>query len=183
MRYRKIFPHIFFVILVGVFVVLNNSGEDKINSPQINNIGVSAEKETAKVARVFDGDTIEVSLNNKKETVRLIGIDAPETVDPRKTIQCFGKEASEKAKEMLDGKIITLESDPTQADRDKYGRFLRYVFLGGMNFNRLMISEGFAREYAYQNNPYKYIKEFKNAQKTAREEKRGLWKDNICEVP
>jgi len=179
-RYKKIFPHIFFVVLVSVFVFLNNSNlkQNKvIQSPQAKNQTSSA-KETVQVLRVIDGDTIEVSLKNKKETIRLIGIDAPETVDPRKPVQCFGKEASDKASVLLTGKTIILEPDSTQGERDKYGRLLRYVFLDGLNFNKLMISKGFAHEYTYQNNPYKYMEEFKNAEKKAREGKIGLWSEN-----
>jgi len=140
-------------------------------------------QEVARVLRVIDGDTIEVALNNKKEIVRLIGIDAPEVVDPRKTVECFGRKAGEKAKEMLIGKTVTLESDSTQGDRDKYGRLLRYVFLDDLNFNKFTISEGYAHEYTYQSNPYKYMKEFKKAGEEAWEEKKGLWDKNACEIP
>lgn len=140
---------------------------------------VANNQETAKVLRVIDGDTIEVSLNKKKESVRLIGIDAPETNDPRKTVECFGREASNKAKEVLTGKTITLESDSTQENSDKYGRLLRYVFLNDLNFNKFMISEGYAHEYTYQSNPYKYQLEFMTAEKSARENKKGLWSDMV----
>lgn len=176
MKYGKILPHIIFVILVGGFVLLNNSSlkQSKILHPSTNN----QVEEIAKVLRVVDGDTIEVSLNSKKETVRLIGIDAPETIDPRKSIECFSKEASEKAKEILDEETIALESDPTQGERDRYGRLLRYVFIDDLNFNRLMISEGLAHEYIYQSSPYKYMEEFKNAEKEARENRVGLWAKN-----
>lgn len=134
------------------------------------------------VTQVIDGDTIQVVIDNKKETIRLIGIDSPETVDPRKPVQCFGKEASAKAKSILSGKSVRLESDPTQGERDKYQRLLRYVFLeDGTNFNKLMISEGYAHEYTY-NIPYKYQSEFKQAQKEAEENKRGLWADNACPI-
>ena len=185
MKYRKVWPHIIFAILVGVFVLLNNSSlkQDKIAQPSPTDNKVSTTKETAKVLRVIDGDTIEVSLNNKKETIRLIGIDAPETVDPRETVQCFGKEASDKAKEVLTDKAITLEWDSTQGDRDKYQRLLRYVFVGGENFNKLMIREGYAREYTYQNNPYRYIGEFKTEERKAREDNLGLWNENSCKIP
>jgi len=177
MRHRKVWPHVFFVILVGVFVLLNNSSlkQNKIAQPSSTDNKVSATKETAKVLRVIDGDTVEAGLNNRKETIRLIGIDAPETVDPREKVECFGKEASEKAREVLDGKNVVLESDPTQGERDKYGRLLRYVFVGGENFNKLMIREGYAREYTYQSNPYKYQLEFIQAAKEARDNSRGLW--------
>ena len=135
-----------------------------------------------KVTQVIDGDTIQVVIDNKKETLRLIGIDTPETVDPRKPVQCFGKEASVKAKSLLSSKSVRLESDSTQGERDKYQRLLRYVFLeDGTNFNKLMISEGYAHEYTY-NVPYKYQSEFKQAQKEAEENKKGLWADNACPV-
>lgn len=185
MKRNKILPHVFFAILVGVFVLLNNSGENKINKSPVKKLGISENKikETANVVRVVDGDTIEVSLSGQKETVRLIGIDAPENVDPRTTIECFGKEASDKAKEVLSNKTVSLEADLTQGNRDKYRRLLRYVFIDGENFNRIIISEGFAHEYTYQSNPYKYMDEFKDAERIAREEKRGLWKENICKIP
>lgn len=132
------------------------------------------------VAAVIDGDTIQVLIDGKKETLRLIGIDTPETVDPRKPVQCFGKEASAKAKSLLSGKSVKLEADPIQGERDKYQRLLRYVFLeDGTNFNRLMISEGYAHEYTYST-PYKYQAEFKQAQKEAEAAKKGLWADNAC---
>ena len=78
----------------------------------------------AKVVRVIDGDTIQVQFSNQTETVRLIGIDTPETVDPRKPVQCFGREASDYAKGLLAGRIVSLEFDGTQGDRDKYHRLL-----------------------------------------------------------
>lgn len=137
--------------------------------------------ETFRVVKVIDGDTINVDINGKIETLRLIGIDTPETVDPRKPVQCFGVEASNKAEGVLNGQSVRLEGDNTQGERDKYNRLLRYVFLlDGTNFNKQMISEGYAHEYTYQSNPYKYQIEFKQAEKEARENKRGLWADNAC---
>ena len=133
-----------------------------------------------KVIKVIDGDTIDVEINGKKETLRLIGINTPETVDPRKPVQCFGREASNKAKEVLSGKMVRLEADQTQGERDKYKRLLRYVFLeDGTNFNKFMIVEGYAHEYTY-NIPYKYQKEFKEAEATAQKGKIGLWADAAC---
>lgn len=133
-----------------------------------------------KVAEVVDGDTIKVELNGKSETVRLIGVDTPETVDPRKTVQCFGQEASNFTKKALSGKSVKLEADPSQGDRDKYSRLLRYVVLeDGANFNKLLLSEGYAYEYTY-NIPYKYQAEFKAAQKAAENGSKGLWAASAC---
>lgn len=132
------------------------------------------------VVRVIDGDTVDLSIGGKTERMRLIGIDTPETVDPRKPVQCFGKEASAKLKALLTGKSVSLETDPSQDERDKYGRMLGYLFLeDGANINLLMIKEGYANEYTYRV-PYKYQATFKAAALAAREAKAGLWADDAC---
>ncbi|OGG57465.1 hypothetical protein A2853_03850 [Candidatus Kaiserbacteria bacterium RIFCSPHIGHO2_01_FULL_55_17] len=132
------------------------------------------------VVKVVDGDTLTIAMDGKNATLRLIGLDTPETVDPRTTVQCFGKEASNKAKQILSGSSVRIETDPSQGELDKYGRTLAYVFLrDGINFNKYMIAEGYGHEYTY-NLPYKYQAEFKEAERKAREEKKGLWADNAC---
>jgi micrococcal nuclease len=136
--------------------------------------------QTFKVTRVVDGDTIDVDIAGKIERVRLIGMDSPEVADPRKTVQCFGKEASARATQVLSGQSVRLEADPSQVDRDIYNRLLRYVFLAdGTNIDLQMIKEGYAHEYTYKV-PYKYQAEFKAAEKEASAAKRGLWADNAC---
>lgn len=131
------------------------------------------------VVKVVDGDTIDVLINDNVERLRLIGVNTPETVDPRKPVECFGIEASNKTKSLLADQRIYLESDPSQGERDKYNRLLRYVFLeDGTNFNLLLIKEGYAYEYTYDL-PYKYQSEFKDAQKEASMNKIGLW-GNTC---
>jgi len=132
-----------------------------------------------KVARVVDGDTIRVIINGKEETVRLIGIDTPETVDPRKPVECFGREASAAAKRMLEGKSIYLEEDPTQSERDRYGRLLAYVWVDHTLFNLWMIRQGYAHEYTYDE-PYKYRDEFRAAERYARTHDVGLWSPRTC---
>lgn len=142
-----------------------------------------AGKQEAKVTRVIDGDTIDVSFDGKTERIRIIGINTPETVDPRKLVECFGQEASAKAKEYLTDKIVQLEADPTQGERDKYNRLLRYVWIenGTVDFGKLMIATGYAYEYTY-NIPYKYQAEYKQAQKEAEQGKKGLWADDACPI-
>jgi micrococcal nuclease len=133
------------------------------------------------VSRVIDGDTIEVTRDGVKEKVRLIGINTPETVDPRKTVECFGKEASAHAKEILLGQKVTLVSDSTQTKYDKYGRLLAYVYRkDGLFVNKHMIQEGYAYEYTYRV-PYTFQKEFKEAQLKAEMEGKGLWAFGVCE--
>lgn len=133
-----------------------------------------------RVARVVDGDTLDVNIDGKNERIRVIGMDTPETVDPRKTVQCFGIEADNEAKRILAGKMVYLEADSTQNNKDKYNRLLRYVYTDTTtNFSLVMIRGGFAHEYTYEI-PYKYQSEFKNAEKEARENSRGLWSPTTC---
>lgn len=136
---------------------------------------------SATVISVVDGDTVKVDIAGVRETLRIIGINTPETVDPRKPVECFGKEASAKAKELLSNQTIELEADATQGERDKYGRLLRYVFLpNGSDFGKTMISSGLAYEYTYSK-PYKYQQEYKAAQADAETSERGLWANGACE--
>ena len=138
------------------------------------------EQNLFEVVRVIDGDTIEVQKNGTVKKVRFIGIDTPETVDPRKSVQCFGKEASAKATELLLGKRVRLETDATQDAYDRYGRLLAYAYLpNGVFFNSYMIEEGYAHEYTYEL-PYRYQKEFKAAEARAREAGKGLWNPAMC---
>jgi len=134
------------------------------------------------VVKVIDGDTFDISVKGKNKRVRLIGIDTPEFVDLRKPVQCYGREASSFAKNLLVNKAVRIENDITQGDVDKYQRLLRYVFLKDGTFvNKVMISEGYAHEYTYNSNPYKYQKEFIQAEREARNTKKGLWAEKTCE--
>ena len=139
-------------------------------------------RQEAQVVRVVDGDTVEVLLDNKKEKVRVIGINTPEVVDPRKSVECFGKEASNMAKEILSNQNVVLESDSSQQNVDKYGSLLRYVFVNGVDFGKQMIAEGYAHEYTYDL-PYKYQLEYKASERQARKDKVGLWESASCAKP
>jgi len=133
------------------------------------------------VVKVTDGDTIKVQMPDGVKTVRLIGIDTPETVDPRKPVQCFGKEASEYMKKIALNKKVRLEKDPTQSDQDKYKQLLRYVYLtNGESINEKMISDGYAYEYTYDSNPYKFQAEYKASQSNASKNALGLWSPSTC---
>jgi len=148
-----------------------------------NQQSVNRNLEDARVIKVVDGDTVTVSIGGKSETIRIIGINTPETVDPRKSVECFGQKASDKAREQLNGKAVQLEADATQGERDKYSRLLRFVWLdnGTVDFGAMMIQEGYAYEYTYST-PYSYQAKYKELQKEAEQGKRGLWADNACPV-
>ena len=123
--------------------------------------------------RVVDGDTIILSNGEK---LRLIGVDTPETKRPNTPVEYYGKEASEFTKKMVEGKTVRLEYDWQQ--RDKYGRLLAYVYLkDGIFLNAEIIKQGYG--HAYTRFPFKYLDQFREYEKDAREAKRGLWTDEV----
>jgi micrococcal nuclease len=164
-------------MIIGLLVIIAAT-ITSVNSDTISNENLDL-IQNYQVIKVIDGDTIEVFIDGKIEKVRMIGINTPETVDPRRPVQCYGKEASNKLKELLQDKIIVLEADETQDSYDKYNRALRYVFLNEENINKKMVSEGFAFEYTYKK-PYKFQKDFKEAERKAQENNIGLWNDEVC---
>jgi micrococcal nuclease len=132
------------------------------------------------VVSVIDGDTFTADVGGKTITVRALGIDTPETVDPRKPVQCYGPEASVEAKHMLGGAHVRLLANPDRERRDRYGRYLLYVYRSdGLFYNRYMIENGFAREYTFGHESYQHQNEFRSAEAMARSTGRGLWK--VCE--
>lgn len=135
----------------------------------------------AQLVRVVDGDTIVVRVGGREERVRFIGINTPESVDPRRPVECFGKEAAARAETLLAVPAVLLEEDESQGSRDSSGRLLRYVWLeDGRMANLEQLSGGFAAEYTFDT-PYKYREIFRAAQRAAREEGRGLWAADTCD--
>ena len=128
---------------------------------------------SARIERVIDEDTIQVRFEGRSYTVRLIGVDTPETKHPTKAVQYFGREASAFTKEHLEGKTVALERDRTGDTVDRYGRWLRYVYLDGDNFNARLIREGYA--HAYRRFPFSKRKEFIQLEEQARRRGIGLW--------
>lgn len=127
-----------------------------------------------KVINVIDGDTFTIEGG---VTVRMIGIDTPETVHPSKPVQCYGKEASLKTEELLQGKEIKLEKDISETDR--YNRLLRYVYIGDIFVNEYLVKEGFAKSSSYPPD-IKYQDKFIEGQRKAQEENKGLWNISAC---
>lgn len=145
--------------------------------PQENSIFVDkTPRAEASVVRVIDGDTVLVKINEAEERVRIIGINTPESVDPRRPVECFANEASSKAKELLSDKSIFLEN---YTDRDKHGRLLAYIEIDGLDFGEIMISEGYA--YSYKAFPHDRMIKYNSLEQAAKENKVGLWADGACE--
>jgi micrococcal nuclease len=133
------------------------------------------------IVRVVDGDTVRVLVDGQREdiSVRLIGIDTPETVAPGRPVECFGPEASAFAEQILDGARVLLELDPSQGETDRFGRTLAYVWVADdptrpVLFNLAAIDGGFAEEVTYDGS-YTWQAEFIAAEDAARSAGTGRW--------
>ena len=122
------------------------------------------------VVRVVDGDTIVVSLDGVLTTVRYIGVDTPETVDPQRPVQCYGPEATKRNRSLVGGKSVELE--PDGPDRDRYSRLLRHVWVEGRLVGLVLVEDGYADVEPY---PNRYREDFTRARDTALGQRRGLW--------
>jgi micrococcal nuclease len=130
--------------------------------------------------RVVDGDTIVISYDGVTEyKVRYIGVDTPETVHPTVGEQPFGKLASDRNRELVEGHTVILEKDVSETD--KYGRLLRYVWLDDQMINEVLIREGLAQVSTYPPD-VKYTSRFITAQADAREAKVGIWSEEVTDA-
>lgn len=128
------------------------------------------------VSRVIDGDTVIVSGDGRSQDVRVLGIDTPETVDPRKPVGCYGPQASAFTKHLLTGRRVRLEYDRQLHDR--YGRFLAYVYLeeprGEMFVDARLVQLGYARILSIPPNT-RHAALLAQLQQQAALAGRGLW--------
>lgn len=126
------------------------------------------------VVEVIDGDTIDVRVGREVIRVRLLGIDTPETKDPRRPVQCFGPEAASRTKQLLPpGTIVRLEAD--RETHDVFGRTLAHVYReDGLFVNLALLSEGFADVLVIAPNGA-HSSEFRDAVAAARTAQKGLW--------
>lgn len=159
-------------VLSSIFLFSNQIQQSQISQVlgEVDDTGF----ERVFVSRVVDGDTIELQDGRK---VRYIGVDTPETKHPSKKQECFGQEASEFNKQLVEGKVVQLEKDVSETDR--YGRLLRYVWLDGEIVNQKLVEEGYAFARSY---PPDVAKQelFQKAEQEAREHDLGLW--GVCQL-
>jgi len=161
------------LFLILVFKIISDNKKSAVVEESIN-VTPTAKQEIIELIKVVDGDTIIVKINGREKSVRLIGIDTPEKDE------CFEKEATKKAKELMENKKIKLEADSSQDDNDKYGRLLRYIYLEDGTFvNEKLVEGGFGTEYTYKVK-YKFQTEFREVEKLAKEKKIGIWADGVC---
>jgi micrococcal nuclease len=126
------------------------------------------------VTRFVDGDTITVDMNGTKETIRMLGVDTPETHKPNTPVQCYGPAAAAYTKNLIGGNKVRLEADPENQNRDRYDRLLRYVYLpDGRLVSRELIANGYG--FAYTLFPFTKTSEFVAAEDSAKQANAGLW--------
>lgn len=186
MNKRAFFLFILFVmVLFGAGIYLLKTDRTTIQLPVFTfptntptpTLSVASESaELATVLRVVDGDTIELADGRK---VRYIGVDTPELHHPTKGVQCFGQEAMEKNKELVEGKEIKMKKDISETDR--YKRLLRYIWVTSTQpgqeifVNEYLAREGFALQATFPPD-VKYAELFRKAAEDARLQNKGLWK-------
>lgn len=172
------------VVLLGLVAVAFYQGWLPLSPSQAEEAGLGPcpaqlrPCEPARVVEVVDGDTVKVRLGRKEETVRLIGVDTPETKDPRKAVECFGPEAARfTASTLADRQVwLTYKADEK---RDKYDRLLAYLWLDLDEdpepelFNKELVKRGYARVYPFF--PFDYLGEFRREEGQARAQRLGLW--------
>lgn len=143
----------------------------------------------AKIVSVIDGDTVTVKVGSTTTTLRMIGVDTPETVHPSKPVGFFGKEASDFTKKNLTGKVVYLEKDVSETDR--YGRSLRYIWLSlpkdsanptyeeirDKMFNGILLRDGYGSLATFPPD-VKYLDQFRKIAKTAEEKDLGLYNES-----
>lgn len=173
---KKEIYKIFCAVFVAIFFYVFISHARNTPHPLITYSSTTSQAEFT-LDRVVDGDTVVIkTASSTTLKVRILGINSPESVDPRKPVECFGKEASEHLQNLLPkGSAVQLIVDKSQGETDKYGRLLRYVEVGtSTDVGLSMIRDGFAYQYLYKH-PYERYKTYVEEEKRAKTARVGLW--------
>ncbi len=138
-------------------------------------INVSYALDEVKLSKCVDGDTIKVKIDDKEYTVRMLAIDTPESVHPKKKVEYYGKEASEYTCNIVsNAKKIELEYDSGSDKTDKYDRLLAWVIVDGELLQDKLVSLGYAK-VAYLYGDYKYTSLLEEHQELASAKNLGIW--------
>lgn len=159
-------------MVLGLSMIISGLKVEQISFTQEEPLDINGQR--VKVIQVIDGDTIEIE---RGQLVRYIGIDTPETVDPRRSVGCFGKEAAEENKKLVENKSVVLTKDVSETD--KYQRLLRYVYVMLDNGQVLFVNDHLARQGFAKVSTYppdvKFTEQLLEAEREAREGNKGLW--------
>ncbi len=171
------FKKLLFSFILALLIALVSYLQKQPNAEQsLESVLGQSQAGTYQVVDFSDGDTISVDMDGKKESIRMIGVDTPETHHPSRPVQCFGQAASDFTKHFIGANRVRLEADPTNTNRDRYDRLLRYVYLpDGTLVNAEIIKQGYG--FAYTSFPFIKAAEFQALEAEAKTANRGLWGD------
>jgi micrococcal nuclease len=173
--WRRAVPWLLAVVIVAAAgrALLGGGGERRPSASLGPNVAV-----VARVVEVVDGDTVKVALGGRRESLRYIGIDTPESRRPGTPVECFAKAAAAYNRRLVGGQAVTVRTDVEP--RDRYGRLLAYVYRrrDGLFVNAALVRDGYATVLTIPPN-VAHAEEFVRLQRVAREAGRGLW--HICE--
>lgn len=189
MKFKKSSPILKGVLVLTIVTVFGYLGldvsqnyieevvEEQLAESENNPIDTSETTAVAyPVLSVIDGDTLVVDSNGEKQTVRVIGIDTPETEYSPAGAECYGEESTDRARALLQGTYVTLKTDPSQSKIDDYDRLLAYVEMeDGNDSGMVMIDEGYAKEYTYKSTTYANQLLYKAVERKARDSNLGVW--------
>ena len=134
------------------------------------------------LVETVDGDTAKFKMDGKQITVRFLGINTKETVDPEIGEEAWGKEASDFTKEKLKNATkIELEFDSSADEKDKYDRYLAWIWVDDVLLQNLLVEKGLAENYMLQNN-YKYAGILQESEEVAKNNKLGIWSDETSNI-
>jgi micrococcal nuclease len=163
---------ILIILMVIAFVTL-------ANVPSLTKTAEVSQPGLYSINHFIDGDTIAVNMNGAVETIRMIGVDTPETHRPNSPVQCYGPEAANFTKQLIGTNKVRLQADPLDTNRDRYNRLLRYVYIpDGRMVETELISGGYG--FAYTQFPFEKSQQFSATQDTAKTSNKGLWA--TCQV-
>jgi len=161
-------------LIVGLIVLAIAGAQQAGWLQSAEQVATKSQPGQYKVTRFVDGDTITVDMNGTKETIRMLGVDTPETHKPNAPVQCYGPAASAYTKNLIGDQTVRLEADPENQNRDRYGRLLRYVYLpDGKLISRELIANGYG--FAYTLFPFTKTDDFVAAEEQAKAADKGLW--------
>jgi micrococcal nuclease len=165
------------IAVVGCSTDARSGGDRLPDSLRTTSLGADqALRVRGTLERVVDGDTVIVDVGRDRVRVRLLGINTPETVKPNSPVECYGPEASSRAKALMpEGAAVRLQTDAGHEREDDFGRLLAYIWVGGNpSINERLVSEGFATVFI-KGRPFSRAREFQAKESAARQQGLGLW--------
>lgn len=163
------------IILPAIYYDKNFNRIEKNHEESSNKIEVE-------LVGTVDGDTAKFKMNGEQITVRFLGINTKETVDPEIGEEAWGKEASDFTKEKLENATkIELEFDSSADEKDKYNRYLAWIWVDDELLQNSLVESGLAENYMLKNN-YKYAGILQESEENAKNNKLGIWSDETNNI-